>query len=163
MIEVKTKNGFYRDWIKGKGLEMVCKWAKLGFTDQQIIERMGIKERTFYVWQKKYSAFQKALNEAKTIPNLDSETSMIDLACGRAHTEEIKSIIDPKTGTIIKVEKVRKQIPPNPTMLIFLAKNRMRDRYRDYCPVDDDNVGDESIQQEVHIYLPDNGSGKDDS
>ena len=119
MIEVKTKNGAYRDWIEGKGLELVCKWAKLGFTDQQIIERMGIKERTFYAWQKKYPTFQKALKEAKAIPNLDIETSMIDLACGRAYTEEIKSTIDPET---------RKQIPPNPTMLIFLAKNRMRDK-----------------------------------
>ena len=48
MIEVKTKNGVYKDWIEGKGLETVCKWAKLGLTDQQIIERMGTKERTFY-------------------------------------------------------------------------------------------------------------------
>ena len=163
MTEVKTKNGVYRDWIEGDGLELVCKWAKLGLTDQQIIERMGIKERTFYMWQKKYPAFQKALKEAKTIPNLDIETSMIDLACGRAYTEETKSVIDPKTGAIIKVERVRKQIPPNPTMLIFLAKNRMRDKYRDYCPIDDGSVGDESIQQDVQIYLPDNGSGKDDS
>ncbi len=163
MIEVKTKNGVSRNWIEGTGLELVCKWAKLGLTDQQIIERMRIKERTFYVWQKKYPAFQKALKEAKTIPNLDIETSMIDLACGRAYTEEIKSTLDPKTGTIIKVEKVRKQIPPNPTMLIFLAKNRMRDKYRDYCPIDDGGVKDATIQQDVQIYLPDNVSGKDDS
>ena len=163
MIEVKTKNGFYRDWIEGKGLELVCGWAKLGLSDQQIIEKMGIKERTFYAWQKKYPAFQKALKDAKTIPNLDIETSMIDLACGRVYVEEIESTIDPKTGTITRVKKVRKQIPPNPTMLIFLAKNRMRDKYRDYCPVNDDSVNDNDIQQEVQIYLPDNGSGKDDS
>lgn len=163
MIEVKTKHGVYRDWIEGDGLELVCKWVKLGLTDQQIIKRMGIKERTFYMWQKKYPAFQKALKDAKTIPNLDIELSMIDLACGRAYTEEIKSTIDPKTGTIIKVEKVRKQIPPNPTMLIFLAKNRMRDKYRDYCPIDDSSVADETIQQDVQIYLPDNGSVENDS
>ena len=132
---------------------MVCKWAKLGLTDQQIIERMGIKERTFYVWQKKYPAFQKALKEAKTIPNLDIETSMIDLACGRAYVEEIKSVIDPKTGTIIKVEKVRKQIPPSSTMLILLAKNRIRDKYRDYCPIYDGNVEDESVKQDVYLTM----------
>lgn len=161
MIEVA--NGVYKEWIEGKGLETVCKWARLGLTDQQIIKKMGIKERTFYSWQKKYPEFQKALRDAKTIPNLEIETSMVDLACGRAFVEEIKSTIDPKTGTITKVEKVRKQIPPNATMLIFLAKNRMRDKYRDYCPVDDSEQGYENIQQEVQIYLPDNGSGKDDS
>lgn len=74
---MKTKNGVYRDWIECDGLKQVCKWAELGLTYQQIIERMGIKERTFYVWQKKYPAFQKFLKEAKTILNLDIETSMI--------------------------------------------------------------------------------------
>ena len=160
---MKTKNGVYKEWIEGKGLELVCKWAKLGLSDKQIIEKMGIKERTFYVWQQKYPTFQKALKDAKTVPNLDIETSMIDLACGRAYVEEIKSTIDPNTGTITKVEKVRKQIPPNPTMLIFLAKNRMRDKYRDYCPVDDSDQLDENVQEEVQIYLPDNGSEKDDT
>ena len=156
-------NGVYKEWIEGEGLETVCKWAKLGLTDQQIIKNMGIKERTFYAWQKKYPQFQKALKEAKTLPNLEIETSMIDLACGRAYVEEIKSIIDPVTKAIIKIEKIRKQIPPNVTMLIFLAKNRMRDKYRDYFPTDDSKQSDDNIQQDVQIYLPDNGSDKNDS
>ena len=160
---MKTKTGVYRDWIGGKGLETVCKWAKLGLTDQQIVERMGVSRRTFYDWQRKYPAFQKALKDAKRIPNLDIETTMIDLACGRAYTEETKATVDPKTGAVIKVEKFRKQIPPNATMLIFLAKNRMRDKYRDYFPTDDSGQDTESVQQEVQIYLPDNGSGEDDS
>ena len=55
---------FYKDWIEGEGLEQICEWAKSGFTDKQIIEKMGIKERTFYSWQKKFPDFQKALKEA---------------------------------------------------------------------------------------------------
>lgn len=162
MIEVA--NGVYKEWITGKGLEMVCKWAKLGMSDQQIIKKMGIKERTFYNWQTKYPDFQRALREAKTEPNLDIETSMIDLACGRAFVEEIKSTIDPETGKILKIEKVKKQIPPNATMQIFLAKNRLRDKYRDYCPVNDSEQIDENAQQDVQIYLPDNsGGGKGDT
>ena len=156
-------NGVYKEWIEGEGLETVCNWAKLGWTDQQIIKAMGIKERTFYLWQTKFPAFRQALKDAKRNPNIEIETSMIDLACGKAFIEEIRSVLDPKTGTIIKIEKLKKQIPPNPTMLIFLAKNRMRDRYRDYFPTDDSKQSDDSIQQDVQIYLPDNGSDKDDS
>lgn len=144
---------FYKDWIEGEGLAQICEWAKSGFTDKQIIEKMGIKERTFYSWQKKFPDFQKALKEAKTVPNLDIEASMIDLACGHAYVEETKTVTDPKTGEVIKIETVRKQIPPNATMLIFLAKNRMRDKYRDYCPINDSNG--EDIQQDVQIYMPD--------
>ena len=161
MIEVAT--GVYQEWIEGEGLETVCKWARLGWTDQQIIKAMGIKERTFYMWQKKFPDFHEALKAAKRNPNIEIETSMIDLACGKAYVEETKSVIDPKTGEIIKIERVRKQIPPNPTMLIFLAKNRMRDRYRDYCPVNDSEQINEEVQQEVQIYLPDNRSEDDDS
>lgn len=41
-------------------------------------------------------------------------------------------------------------------MLIFLAKNRMRDKYRDYAPVPFEPESTDE-QQNVQIYLPDNG------
>ena len=41
-------------------------------------------------------------------------------------------------------------------MLIFLAKNRMRDRYKDYAPVPHES-NEESARQDVQIYIPDNG------
>ncbi len=155
--------GVYKEWIEGKGLEMVCKWAKLGMTDQQIIKKMGIKERTFYAWQKRFPNFHKSLKEAKTIPNLEIETTMIDLACGRVFVEEIKSTIDPKSGAITKIEKIRKQVPPNPVLLIFLAKNRMRDKYKDYSPVPAENSLQGEEVQAVQIYLPDKGDKGNDT
>ena len=71
----------------------------------------------------------------------------------------MKSVLDPKTGQVIRIEKTRKQIPPNAVMLIFLAKNRMKDKYRDYAPVpfEPENADE---QQEIKIYLPDNGRDK---
>ena len=56
---------------------------------------------------------------------------MFELACDRTFVEEVKTTIDVKTGAVSKIEKSRKHIPPSPVLLIFLAKNRMRDRYKE--------------------------------
>ena len=55
-----------------------------------------------------------------------------------------------------------KQIPPSAILSIFLAKNRMRDKYRDYAPTlsEAEGTGD---PLDVKIYLPDNGRGMNDS
>lgn len=148
------RKGLYREWVEGKGLENVCMWAKLGLMDKQIAGNMGISLTTFYDWQKKFPAFADAIKSAKAIPNLELENAMFDLALGRTYVEEVKSILDPKTGTVVRIEKTRKQIPPNPTTQIFLAKNRMPDKYKDRVPVAE-RVDKE--EQKVEIYIPDNG------
>ena len=148
------RKGLYREWIEGKGLENVCMWAKLGLMDKQIAGNMGISPTTFYDWQKKFPAFADAIKSAKAIPNLELENAMFDLALGRTYVEEVKSILDPKTGTVVRIEKTKKQIPPNPTTQIFLAKNRMPDKYKDRVPVAE-RMDEE--EQKVEIYIPDNG------
>lgn len=148
------RKGLYREWVEGKGLENVCMWAKLGLMDKQIAGNMGISLTTFYEWQKKFPAFADAIKSAKAIPNLELENAMFDLALGRTYVEEVKSILDPKTGTVVRIEKTKKQIPPNPTTQIFLAKNRMPDKYKDRVPVAE-RMDEE--EQKVEIYIPDNG------
>lgn len=148
------RKGLYREWIEGKGLENVCMWAKLGLMDKQIAGNMGISLTTFYEWQKKFPKFADAIKSAKAIPNLELENAMFDLALGRTYVEEVKSILDPKTGMVIRIEKTKKQIPPNPTTQIFLAKNRMPDKYKDRVPVAE-RMDEE--EQKVEIYIPDNG------
>ena len=152
------KTGKYHDWIEGEGLQKICQWIRYGLGDEQIAKNMGIGRTSFYNWQKKFPEFAKAIKEARINPNIEIENSMFELACGKAYVEETKTILDPTTGTILKVEKVRKQVPPSPAMLIFLAKNRIRDKYRDYAPVPYETDTTEE-KQEVEIYLPDNGRG----
>lgn len=147
------------DWIQGQGLERICKWAKLGLTGEQIAKNIGIQRSTYVAWLKKFPDFAAAIKKAQRIPELELENAMFELACGHSFVEEIKSILDPKTGSILKIEKVRRQIPPNPVMLIFLAKNKMRDRYKDYAPVPAAKT-EEGTVQEVEIYIPDNGRDK---
>lgn len=150
------KKGKHDDWIKGEGLEKVCEWARHGLNDNQLLENIGISRATFYKQLKAYPDFAAALKKARIQPNIEIENSMFELACGKMYVEEIKTTVDPKDGSIAKIEKTRKQVPPNPVMLIFLAKTRMRDKYKDYAPVpyEPDNAEE---KQNVQIYLPDNG------
>ena len=58
---------------------------------------------------------------------------MFELAIGKAFVEEIKTILDPNTGKVIRVEKTRKQLPPNANLQTFLAKNLMPEKYHPPC------------------------------
>lgn len=155
-MNYKGKKGKHSDWIEGEGLETICAWARHGLTDTQIIDNIGIGRTTFYKWLRVFPDFAAAIKKARINPNIEIENAMFDLACGKLNIEEVKSTLDPKTGKIAKIEKIRKQIPPNALMLIFLAKNRMRDKYRDYAPVPFEPESTDE-QQNVQIYLPENG------
>ncbi len=155
-MDYKGKKGKHSDWVEGEGLETICAWARHGLTDTQIIDNIGIGRTTFYAWLREYPNFAAEIKKARIQPNIEIENAMFDLACGRAYTEDIKTLVDAKTGEVLKIEKIRKKIPPNPLMLIFLAKNRMRDKYRDYAPVPFEPESTDE-QQNVQIYLPDNG------
>ena len=158
-MEYKEKKGKRNDWIEGEGLKTICEWASYGLTDKQIVENMGIGRATFYKWLREYPEFAEAIKKARIQTNIEIENSMIDLACGKNFVEEIKSVLDPKTGQILRIEKTRKQIPPNAVMLIFLAKNRMKDKYKDYAPVPFESESTDE-RQDIQIYLPDNGRDK---
>lgn len=158
-MSYRGKKGKHNDWIKGEGLKNVCEWARYGLTDTQIIENIGIGRTTFYKWLREFPEFAEAIKKARVQTNIEIENVMIDLACGKTYVEESKTILDPKTGEILKVERIRKQIPPNAVMLIFLAKNRMKDKYKDYAPVPFEPETTD-VQQDIQIYLPDNGRDK---
>ena len=158
-MEYKGKKGKRDDWVDGDGLKTICELARHGLTDRQIVENIGIGRTTFYKWLREYPDFAKAIKDARIKPNVEIENAMFELACGKVFVEEIKTSIDAKTGEVSKIEKVRKQIPPSPVLLIFLAKNRMRDKYRDYAPVPFEQDSTET-QQDVQIYIPDNERDK---
>lgn len=162
MSEVKGKSSLFQDWIQGEGLKTVCDWARHGLSDAQIMENMGIGRASFYGWLAKYPEFAQEIKQARLKPNIEIENAMFDLACGRTFVEEVKTTIDVKTSEVSKIEKTRKQIPPSPVLLIFLAKNRMKDRYKDYAPSQPDTESN-TEQPNIQIYLPENGRELNDS
>lgn len=125
---MKNKS-LYQNWVEGDGLEQICQWVRLGMTDKQIAQNIGITTVTLYDWKRRFPTFAEAMNKAKTSLQLELEKSMQDLAMGKAYAEEVKTILDPNSGKVVRVEKIRKQVPPNANLLMFLAKNLMPKKY----------------------------------
>ena len=132
-----SNGGGYDVWTSGKGLERICQWAQLGLTDEEIASNIGVTVATYRKWQKKFPDFAEVVRNATSSPELELEKSMFDLATGKSYVEEIKSVIDPNTGKILRIEKTKRQLPPNPALQMFLAKSRMPQRYRDNRNDDD--------------------------
>ena len=126
-------NCVYKDWIEGEGLKKICEWARLGLSDKQLAKNIGITTVTLYDWKKRFPEFAEAIAKAKAELKIELEKSMFDLAVGKTYVEEIKTILDPNTGKVIRVEKTRKQIPPNANLQTFLAKNLMPEKYHPPC------------------------------
>ena len=136
---MKTKN-LYKNWIEGAGLEKICEWSRLGITDKQIAKNIGITTVTLYEWKKRFPEFAEAVSQAKQELKLELEKSMLDLAMGKAYVEDVKTVVDPVTGDILRVERTRRQLPPNANLQTFLAKNLMPDKYHPPCWDDEDII-----------------------
>ena len=107
--------------------------AKDLLTDAQICANLGISYETFYLWQKRYPEFLKAVKRGKQEANRDLVDVMKKSAKGY-YVEEEETVIyltkDKKPKSYSKVVKKR-YIPPSTTTQIFLAKNRMPEDFRD--------------------------------
>ena len=128
----------YKNWIEGEGLKQVCEWARQGLSDKQIAKNVGVTTVAYYGWKKRFPAFAEAVDKAKSEFKVELEKAMFELATGKAYVEEIKTILNPNTGKVVRIEKTRKQIPPNANLQTFLAKNLIPEKYHPPCWESDD-------------------------
>lgn len=128
----------YKNWVEGEGLARICEWARQGLSDKQIAKNIGVTVVAFYDWKKRFPAFAEAVNKAKSELKTELEKSMFDLATGKVYVEDVKTVIDPATGEVLKIERTRKQIPPNANLQTFLAKNLIPEKYHPPCWDSDD-------------------------
>lgn len=156
--------GKYDDWITEDGLLRIEGWARDGLTDKQIAEeKIGVSERTFTDWKKRFSSVSSALKKGKAPVDNKVENAVLNSATGYYVT--VKKAIKVKTkkqligrGTIEEehIEFVDEQIyiPPNPTAQIFWLKNRRPDKWRDK---QDQKVDMTVSGNQVIAYVPDDG------
>ena len=128
----------YKNWVEGEGLARIREWARQGLSDKQIAKNIGVTVVAFYDWKKHFPAFAEAVNKAKSELKTELEKSMFDLATGKVYVEDVKTVIDPATGEVLKIERTRKQIPPNANLQTFLAKNLIPEKYHPPCWDSDD-------------------------
>lgn len=130
--------------------------AAMGATNEEIADAMGISKRTIIRWTKQYESFGKALAEGKAVSDAKVIRSLYERAIGYDYTEEKKIVEVDKNGNVkpLRVETIKKHVPPDVAAQCFWLKNRQRERWQDR-PQDYIQVGNDN-DTEVMIYLPDN-------
>jgi transposase-like protein len=114
----------YDQWLTEEGLLLIEGWARDGLTDEQIAHNMGINPSTLYDWKKKHPKISEALKKGKEVVDREVENALLKRALGYEYDEIIY-----EDG--VEVKRVRKQVQPDTTALIFWLKNRKPEMWRD--------------------------------
>jgi len=101
--------------------------ARLGFSDQEAADYLGISKATFYNWRKKYKQFLDSIKKGKDSIDDQVENALAKKALG-FREKAIK--IFHYQGQIITKE-YEEYYPPDVGAICFWLKNRRRDRWKD--------------------------------
>jgi len=127
--------GKYEKWRTEDSLLLLKGWARDGLTDEEIAKKMQISCSTFYEWQKKYSDISEALKKGREPADVILEDTAFERATQWRTVKEITRALqfNRESGKkeLVVIKEVEKKVPPDSTLLIFLMKNRMKDKYGD--------------------------------
>lgn len=84
----------YTEWITEEGLLKIEGWARDGLTDKQIAQNIGVSERTFTEWKKKFSSVSSVLKKGKEIVDRQVENALLKRALGYEYTERTAKVVD---------------------------------------------------------------------
>lgn len=133
--------------------------AAMGATNEDIALAMGVSKRTIIRWGQEHESFGRALSEGKGVSDAKVIRSLYERATGYEYTEEKKIVEVDKDGNVkpVRVETTKKKVPPDVAAQCFWLKNRQRDRWQDRP----EPIIDQRDEDDVQIYLPDNGRDGD--
>ena len=107
-------------------------------TMEEIAKIFEVNVSNVYEWQSKHESFREAIKRGREQLLDKVEYNMYQRACGIEYTEE-KTIAEGKRGkdgklvegAKMRVEKVKKYIPPDTGAGCFLLKTQRPDKYRE--------------------------------
>ncbi|MDO4803872.1 MAG: helix-turn-helix domain-containing protein [Lachnospiraceae bacterium] len=127
--------GKYAKWLEDDNLLLLKGWARDGLTDDEIAKKMGVSRSTFYAWCEKYSDISDTIKKAREPVDVILEDTAFDRATKwktvREVTKERRFNREKGEYEMAVTKEVEKTIPPDSTLLIFLMKARMREKYGD--------------------------------
>jgi hypothetical protein len=102
-------------------------YCKLGANDKDLAEFFNCTEQTVNNWKHDYPTFFESLKKGKDI--YDAE--LIESALVRSCTGYTISEHETKDQNgVITTRELTKEVPPNPTSIIFYLTNRNRERWK---------------------------------
>jgi len=113
-------------------INQAYEYASQGLTQEEIAHNLGISERTFYEWLKKYPQLGEAVKKGKEEAIHKVENALFKRAMGYEYQEIKVHRVIRKDGTVYERQEVmKKHMPPDTTAIIFFLKNRAPDRWAD--------------------------------
>lgn len=121
--------GKYIYWQSEEGLTLLRGWARDGYTDDQIADKIDISRSTFYEWKKRFPDIADALKKSKAVYDNEVVEDLKRSTKGYYVWEEDEKIDE--CGNMVTVARRKRWIPANTSAQIFWLKNRMRDSWQD--------------------------------
>lgn len=125
----------------------VEKFCRLGATNPEIADFLGVSGQTINVWSNKYPDFADAIKRGKALADANVADALYRRATGWQH-EAVKIFADPKTGSEMQVKYIE-HYPPDTVACIFWLKNRAPDRWKDKRNTEISGPNGGSIKQDV--------------
>lgn len=100
--------------------------ASQGLRDEDMAKRLNVATSTFYLWQKKFPEFAKAIKRGKAIQDDQVEAALLKRAKGFSQTEE--TVLGTKEGPM--AVSYEKTYAPNVTAAMYWLNNRRPEKWR---------------------------------
>lgn len=98
----------------------IKEWLKIGATDKEVAENLGINKATLCEYKKRFPEFNELIKSARKIPVQDIKAALFKRAIGFTYTEK-KVIESEKNGRT--VETYTKAALPDPASAMILLKH----------------------------------------
>jgi len=124
-------------------LDAISAMCRDGLIEEEICKRLDVGVSTFGEYKLEYPALVEALKNGKAIADYNVENSLYSRAMGYEVLETTKEmpeltvlggeagIQNIKFPELVITKEVTKELPPDPTSMIFWLKNRRPDKFRD--------------------------------
>lgn len=133
--------------------ELAFNYCLLGATDSELATFFDVSEQTINSWKEKQPKFLESLKKGKDQADARVASSLFNRALGYSHPDTKFATHE---GMITDEKEYTKHIPPDTTACIFWLKNRQKSKWRDKQEVDHTTDG-----EQIHVYLPDNGTSNE--
>ena len=120
------------EWVEDEeNLMLIECWARDGFTNADISEKIGIGESTFSKWLNKYPELKEALRNGRELVDYKVENALLKSALGYKTTESKVTLIM-RDGVVVeeREETTEREIAPNTTAAQVWLYNRLPKKWK---------------------------------
>ncbi|MEW9576733.1 hypothetical protein U9K47_15465 [Bacillus toyonensis] len=145
--------GKVQAWLTKEGLLKIEGWARDGLVDEQIAKNIGISRATLSNWKNKHPLIARALVRGKEVVDREVENALLKRALGYTYEEVtvLRQEVEEGVFESVEAKRVKRQVPPDTTALIFWLKNRKPDKWRDRREIDHSGEMTQNIEQKIDL------------